>query len=399
MAANVNPDKATIQSVTILPLVLPLVVVVLMTALSVSAGTVQEIYGFQSGSSPSSLIQGIDGAFYGTTSKGGSSGYGSVFKFNTNGTIVTLASFAVTNGSGPGVPLVQGPDGALYGTTVSGGTASKGTIFRVTTNGVLTDLVSFSGIGGAYAGDYPRALALGHDGVLYGTTYYGGTSDQGTVFRITTNGQFTSLVSFFGTDGGLSEGVVQGTDGALYGTASACGPNGYGTVLKCTTTGTLTNLSSFFPSDYSQSCLTELNGAFYGTSRGTAYPYSGVVFQMLPNGQRTVVFSFSGANGSGPCDQMALGNDGALYGTTYGGGSANAGTIFRVTTSGVQTTLASFQATPGSDPEGGLVQGNDGRLYGTAYSGGIAGFGTVFCISPDGVVNSQVSFGGTNGAN
>src|ERR1035437_11075335 len=82
MAANVNPDKATIQSVTILPLVLPLVVVVFMTALSVSAGTVQEIYGFQSGSSPSSLIQGIDGAFYGTTSKGGSSGYGSVFKFN-----------------------------------------------------------------------------------------------------------------------------------------------------------------------------------------------------------------------------------------------------------------------------------------------------------------------------
>ena len=430
--------------------VIALFIVVIWPASRVIAGTVQPIYNFQSASSPSSLIQGFDGAFYGTTLNGGSNSYGSVFRFTTNGNITLLASFAVTNGSNPGYSVVQGPDGMLYGTTENGGANSDGTVFRITTNGVLTTLVSFTGTGGPYQGRYPRSLSLGRDGKIYGTTYYGGASSRGTVFCITTNGGFVSLVSFYGTDGGLSEGVVQGVDGILYGSASGCGPKGYGTVyrvttngvwstvayfnntngcqpssrlmqasdgnlygtayfggaynngtvFRCTTGGVLTDLSDFYTADYSQSCLTEVNGDLYGTSRGTAYPYSGVIFEVLPNGSRYAVFSFSSANSSGPCDQLTLASDGNLYGTTYGGGTPDAGTVFQYNiTQGIETRLAAFPANSGQDPEGGLVQGVEGNLYGTTYSGGDFGLGTVFSIAVDGTVCSRTSFNGTNGAN
>ena len=102
-----------------------------------------------------------------------------------------------------------------------------GTVFRVTTNGTLTTLVSFNGTNGA---NPTAALALGNDGSFYGMAQFGGTnlnSPCGTVFRVTTNGALTTLVSFNGTNGGSPVngavgGLVQGSDGNFYGTTS-CG--------------------------------------------------------------------------------------------------------------------------------------------------------------------------------
>jgi uncharacterized repeat protein (TIGR03803 family) len=121
-------------------------------------------------------------------------------------------------------------DGKFYGTTQDGGTSNDGTVFQVTTTGVITTLVSFNAINGSH----PFAgLFLGSDGNFYGTTALGGTNDLGTVFRITTNGVLTTLVSFAATNGANPYGgVIQGWDGCLYGTTSGGGALGKGTIYR-----------------------------------------------------------------------------------------------------------------------------------------------------------------------
>ena len=99
------------------------------------------------------LVQGSDGNFYGTTSYGGARNGGTVFKLTPSGKLSTLHSFCsqepCTDGEFPR-GLVQGSDGALYGTTSSGGAYGSflcfggcGTVFRITSGGALTTLYSF----------------------------------------------------------------------------------------------------------------------------------------------------------------------------------------------------------------------------------------------------------------
>ena len=123
--------------------------------------------------------------------------------------------------------LLEGSDGNLYGTTEYGGTNGDGTIFRITAGGALTTLYSFDNVHGA--GPY-GALMQGADGFIYGTTEYGGTNDGGTVFGMTTNGTVASLFSFQGGNGYSPQaGLAQGADGNFYGTAANGGEgfNGY----------------------------------------------------------------------------------------------------------------------------------------------------------------------------
>src|SRR4030095_14685530 len=165
-----------------------------------------------------------DGNFYGTTSTGGPKANGGVFRVTPGGILTPLFSFNNTNGSTPLGGLVQANDGNLYGTTALGGTNSNfGTIFKVTNNGVLTTLFNFH----FTDGKVPSAnLIFGNDGNLYGTTQFGGFTEGnpaanglGTVFRITTNGVFTSLVLFQRTNGSNPQApLVLGKDGNLYGT-------------------------------------------------------------------------------------------------------------------------------------------------------------------------------------
>jgi uncharacterized repeat protein (TIGR03803 family) len=176
------------------------------------------------------LVQGSDGNFYGTTSAGGSSNKGTVFKVTSTGTLTSLVSFTGANGDTPYAGLVQGSDGNFYGTTSAGGSSNKGTVFKMTSAGVLNTLVSFTGTNG----DTPWAgLVQGSDGNFYGTTSSGGGVSNGTVFKMTPAGALTTLVSFNGVDGGdLLGGVIQGTDGNLYGTASYGGTAGAGVIFQ-----------------------------------------------------------------------------------------------------------------------------------------------------------------------
>src|ERR1017187_8856262 len=204
------------------------------------------------------LTQGTDGNFYGTTLAGGvtnynisteGNGYGTVFKMTTNGTLTTLVSFNFTNGAEPITALTLGNDGNFYGMTEGGGGSNKGTIFQVTTNGTLATLVSFNGTNGA--NPYVGGLTLGSDGIFYGTTWEGGKYLDGTFFQVTTNGTLATLVSFNSTNGAEPNGLTLGTDGNFYGTTTRGGNTnssyayGMGTVFRVTTNGTLTTLVSF----------------------------------------------------------------------------------------------------------------------------------------------------------
>ena len=189
--------------------------------------------------------RGRTGRSTGRRSCGGTSNYGTVFKVNADGTgFVTLVNFGsgAATGRNPYAGLVQGSDGALYGTTSVGGTSSYGTVFKVNADGTgFVTLVNFGS--GAATGRSPQAgLVQGSDGALYGTTYGGGTSDYGTVFKVNADGTgFVTLVNFgsgAATGRNPQAGLVQGSDGALYGTTHCGGTSSYGTVFKVNADGT-----------------------------------------------------------------------------------------------------------------------------------------------------------------
>src|SRR6266496_4272135 len=149
-------------------------------------------FGFPelSGADPRArVIEARDGGLYGTTSAGGNTGNGTVFKLNNDGTgYAVLHSFTGIDGDSPWADLVEGTDGVLYGTTFGGGSAGAGTVFKLNKDGggfVVLHNFDF----GRGDGHLPVAgLVEGNDGGLYGTTEAGGTSGGGTVFKLNKDG-------------------------------------------------------------------------------------------------------------------------------------------------------------------------------------------------------------------
>ncbi len=282
-------------------------------------------------------------------------------------TLTTLHSFDGTDGSYPFGGVVQALDGNLYGTTYSGGTANDGTVFKVTPGGTFTSLHSFDGTDGADLFDQ-TGLVQGSNGNLYGTTLGGGANSRGTVFKITTKGKLTTLYSFCALEGCTDasqpyDGLVLGTNGELYGTTDFGGANSYGSIFSISTGGKLKTIYSFCPKS--------------GCTDG-ARPTAGLI--QASNGDFYGTTEAGGANKNSDC---------AVEGC---------GTIFKVTASGALTTLYSFCAqsgcADGQTPYAGLIQGSDGNFYGTTTEGGGNGTndGTVFKITPSGEFTTLWSF-------
>jgi uncharacterized repeat protein (TIGR03803 family) len=259
------------------------------------------------------------------------------------GTLTTLYRFTYnSDGAYPVAGLIQARDGNFYGATTQGGTYpggatgyGQGTLFKITPQGQLTVLHTFGYYNSSNPtlsdGDTPMAgLVQGKDGNFYGTTYGGGVNDRGTVFKMTPAGAVTLIHSFTG-----------GPDGAN---------------PQCT-------------------LVPDSSGTLYGTTQTGGQNSKGVVFKIKTDGEYTVLHAFSGYNsampalsdGDSPYSGLTLGADGNFYGTTVAGGQYNAGAVYRVTPQGALTLLSSFAA--GSYANGTpLALGNDGNFYGTVES-------------------------------
>jgi len=381
-------------------------------------------FNYANGADPlnARLVQGVNGKLYGTTAFGGSCplyglGCGTVFVVTSSGGLTTLHDFSGPDGAFPYSGLLLATDGNFYGTTQGGGAncASSngcGTLFRMTPTGELTTIYSFCSLPNCTDGQGPSGgLVQGNDGNLYGTTTYGGSSDNcslgcGTVFKVTPAGKVVMLTSFTGPPGGFypSTRLIQATDGNFYGTTESGGANccgaGWGTIFQVTPKGTLTTLYSFC----SQADCTDgsfpvggvmqaVDGNLYGTTRsgGTGTNCAGgcgTAFRANLSGTPTILHNFTATDdGFSPSTSLIQATDGNFYGTTVQDGYdidclGDCGTIFKMTPAGNVTTLDTFTAAAaGSDLTSPLEQATDGNFYGTTYVGGQNGAGTIFSLS------------------
>jgi uncharacterized repeat protein (TIGR03803 family) len=197
---------------------------------------------------PVPLVRGSDGNIYGITATGGVSYYlcaaggcGTVFKITPKGEFSIVYNFcSLSDCADGGQPtwLIQGFDGNFYGTTGLAGSGGGGTVFQLTSAGVLNTLHSFTSALNGASGYAPNGLIQAASGTLYGVTSLGGNDQDGphrgcgTVFSVTTTGDFASLHSFDFSDGYLPAGLAQTSNNTLAGTTSYGGANGEGVIFR-----------------------------------------------------------------------------------------------------------------------------------------------------------------------
>jgi uncharacterized repeat protein (TIGR03803 family) len=319
------------------------------------------LYSFNgyNGAAPSApAVFGPDGALYSTTEFGG--GNGNVFKLRPSPTACTTAlcpwSESVlytfqggTDGSKP-IGLVFDQAGNIYGTTSDGGGGpyGTGTAYQLTSSGSGWAESIIHAFGGAGDGSVPYRSVMIFDGAgnLYGTTYFGGQFNAGTVFQLTPSGSGWTENVIYNFQGGADgrypySGLIIDQSGNLYGTTTDAGSNGGGTVFELS------------PS-------------------GAGWTYS-------------VIYSLAGSLGDscGPAYALVTDTGGNLYDTTECDGANSMGNVFKLTNTGGSWTYTSLHDfTGGSDgyfPLTGVTFDTSGNLYGTTYYGG-----NVNCNAPSG---------------
>jgi len=359
------------------------------------------LYSFSGGSDGASPYYGapvVDGSIlYGTTNLGANGG-GVVYSMNTDGsnyTVLHAFTSAAPDGYQPLVSVVLSGS-TLYGTTYYGGSAGgssgNGVIYSVSTDGSdYTTLYSFS----TSAGYKPYGTLTLAGSTLYGTTYYSG-GGLGSVFSFdTTSSNYTTLYNFTGypTSGSRPLGGSLTLNGStIYGATvhggTSSGSSTDGVVFKINTDGTsYTNLVNFAGgSDGANPYggLTLANSKLYGMTRIGGSANGGTIFSVNLDGTGyTNLFSFTGGSASGANPNGSLTLVGStLYGTTKSGGSANKGTVFGINLDGSgYTNLYSF--TGGSDGANpdGDLTAAGNILYGWTSAGGSGGVGTVFAVT------------------
>ncbi len=381
------------------------------------AQTLTVLYSFQAGATDgenpqAGVIMDKAGNLYGTTVEGHTPVEGIVFELSSAGTETVLHRFkGGTDGANPYAGLVDGASGAFYGTTSAGGSSNSGVVFKVTNKAAETVLHTFTGPPGD--GAFPYAgLVQDSAGNLYGTTSAGGKFNSGVVFKLDTSGNESVLYSFTGgTDGAFPYGsLLLNSKGKLFGTTSAggvtagnCFPGGCGVVFKLdTTTCAETVLYSFTGSPdgaFPYAGLTvDTAGNLYGTTynggSGECTNGCGAVFKLDATGTETVLHSFTGypKDGAFPYAGVVLDSAENLYGTATYGGASNNGVVFKLNPAGTETMLYSFPGgADGAVPRGGVILDSSDNIYGTTYTAGItttacggklSGCGIVFKLIP-----------------
>jgi uncharacterized repeat protein (TIGR03803 family) len=375
-----------------------------VTVLSIHAQTLTVLHTFTSRPDGLTPIGGVImdpfGNLLGTTAQGGTGTQGTVFMIDTNGHETVLHSFVNRpDGLDPEAGLVIDEFNNLYGTTELGGSQGKGTIFMVTPGGLMeTVLHSFTCC--PPLGKNPvSGLIFDADGNLYGTAQNGGDQAQdGTVFKLTPSGTLTALHVFNARagDGRNPRGTLFFDQlGNLFGTTYQGGTHDQGTVFEIDSGGNYRVIYSFSGGADGKwpraGVIMDQFGNLYGTTSNGGEFNGGTVFIIPADGTGEFVVHNFGAPGDGqwPYGGLAIDADGNLYGTTVAGGAAQQGTVFTIAPAGNNSfsyaVLHSFRLNDGVSPAAGVIVGADGNLYGTCSQGGpgngMGTGGTVFKLS------------------
>jgi len=378
------------------------IVAVVQSAIGASAqvSRYKVVYSFTGGSDGGLLFGGLvmdsAGNLYGTTTTGGVSGAGTIFKITKTGVETTLYNFAgLRDGTNPYSPMILDSAGNLYGTTLTGGIGG-GTVFELDTAGHETILHYFDPSNGD--GRCPEGLVFDSQGNLYGSTNYGGTNDRGLIYELVNSGGTWSeniLYRFAGGDDGSQPlgALVFDSAGNLYGTTQIGGTFSKGTVFELTPSGqkvVLHNINTHEGFRPNGGLIFDDSGNLYGTAQGGALGY-GSVFKLDSAGNFSVLYEFKGGfDGAFPFGPLVIDPNGYLYGTTNDAGYSflcespyGCGVAFRVDMSGNQRVMHAFKGMPdGRNSWSGLVRDQAGHLFGVTVEGGSYDFGTVYAITP-----------------
>ena len=359
----------------------------------------------------SALVMGNDGfTLFGTATIGGGTNgeAGNIFKIHADGSgfqVLHLFTGGASDGalgdyssltspkyrsSGYVGGLLLAQDGSLYGVTYYGGTNNCGTIYKIRQDGGGFQIIhNFSTIIAPIT-----TLLQTADGVLYGTGM------NNVVFKLNTDGSgyHESFLSGLPGDGVLTSPLIQAADGLLYG----CADNGQSFIFKVSTNlndavqvraFTLTEASILYGTLYQAP-----NGMLLGTSAKTGGSHGNIFMLDTNGGNFQVVHSFLDGStpddGHAPCSGLRMGPDGWLYGTASDTIGTDSGTIYRILPDGsnysivYNITVASDGQIPLAPLTMGTFQGTTGALFGvTSLGGATTGSGTVFSV----LVNPPVS--------
>ncbi|HTS36971.1 MAG TPA: choice-of-anchor tandem repeat GloVer-containing protein [Candidatus Solibacter sp.] len=339
-----------------------------------------------------------------------------------------LYNFSGPDGKNPNSPLINDTAGNLYGSAGGGienllrcETTYCGVVYKLDPSGNETVVHEFNT---GSSGNRPCCSSLQRDGSgnLYGTTWAGGISGGcigsdfegcGVAFTLDPTGKEDGVYTFGGPPDGSHPGsLIADSLGDRYGVAwsggnqeseGLCALSGCGVIWKVDRSGNETILhrfsgdaNGFVPT----SLIRDGAGDFYGTTGdggnfvGVCSEFGcGVIFELDPSGNETVLYRLSGQDGYFPNPGLIRDSDGNLYGTTEGGGNtgglcavyeSGCGVVFKLDHSGNATVLHRFTGgADGARPAWGLVRDSAGNLYGTTPYGG-SGSGVVFKLNRSG---------------
>ena len=324
-----------------------------------------------------------------------------------------IFQFDNKDGFEPLAGLVSDSAGNLYGTTFYGGDFQSGTAFKLTpNNGSWSETVLYNFNGTGIEPFWPNTrMAIDSSGNLYGTSFFGGGSEVGTVFMLSPSagGQWTekTLHSFQSQtlDGTYPHGAVMiDAAGNVYGTTAGGGAYqdgiAYELIPKATGGWSEKVLHAFQGTDGSapySALVLDKSGNLYGTTvyggnSSACQGGCGTVYQLIPktNGAwvEKVVWNFNSSDGANPYGALVLDASGNLYGTVSAGASGGSGGVFELSSTAgggwSEQTLYAFNPADGdgSNSLGTLVFDASGNLYGTTLDGGAYGRGAVFQMTP-----------------
>jgi uncharacterized repeat protein (TIGR03803 family) len=310
-----------------------------------------------------------------------------------------LSRRARQSGWGAGSPIAV--NSRFFGTTSWGGATNNGAVYTIDTSGKHERAIySFRGSpDGALAG----AALLPLDDALYGTTVRGGLYAAGTVFSVTTSGEERVLHSFQGSDGDGPDSGLTLLGGKLYGTTLYGGnSSSAGVVFEIATDGQERTLHIFGTRDQDYAtfpcCLVAFKGKLYGitSSGGNGF---GVIFELDPSGEYRNVHVFTTKDGSAPAGGLAALN-GTLYGVTEGGydkhGVYQRAAFYALQPPNQFHIIARMGNRTGGAPGGELTAVN-GKFFGVSSGGGGYRGGSAMEIDTSGLVRVIYAFQHSDG--